>query len=163
MDAFVKVLSRRSVRRYEPTPVPRELLERVLDAGRLAPTARNEQPWHFVVLTDPQRLRQVAGLTDNGQFLADAPAGILVLCEPTKYYLEDGCAAATQMMVAAATLGLGSCWIAGEKKDYAAEVAALCGAPREYKLVAIVALGYAAEVPAPHKRSLDEVVHWDRF
>jgi nitroreductase len=163
MDAFVKILSRRSVRRYEPTAVPKDLLLRVLDAGRLAPTASNEQPWYFVVVTDAERLRQIAALTDHGRFLADAPAGIVVLCKPTKYYLEDGCAATTQMMLAATALGLGTCWIAGDKKNYAAQVVALCGAPADCKLVSIISIGYAAEVPAPHKRSLDEVAHWDRF
>ena len=86
-----------------------------------------------------------------------------MLSRPAKYYLEDGSAATTQLMLAASALGLSTCWIAGDKKPYASKVVALCGAPSEYKLVSLVALGYGAETPTPSKRPLDEVVHWDKF
>jgi len=161
MDAYQTILSRRSIRRYKPDPVPHELVLKVLEAGRLAPTARNEQPWQFVVITDAQRRRELADLTDYGKFIADAPVCIVVLCKPTKYYLEDGSAAITQMMLAATALGPGSCWVAGDKKTYAGHIVQFCGAPAHYKLVALMALGYPAETPTPQKRPLDEIVRWD--
>lgn len=163
MDAYQTVLARRSVRKYKPDPVPRDLLEKVLDAGRLAPTGRNEQPWAFVVVTDAAKRRELAGLCENGKFLAEAPACIVVLSAPAKYYLEDGSAATTQMMIAARALGLATCWIAGDKKAYAAQVAAAVGTPADHLLVALIAVGYAAETPHPPKRSFAEVVHWERF
>lgn len=163
MDALEALARRRSVRKYRPDAVPRELLEKLVDAGRLAPTARNEQPWEFIVVTDRAGLRRIAGLTDYGKFIADAPACIVVLSRPTKYYLEDGSAATTQILVAATALGLGSCWVAGDKKRYAAEIVALCSAPADYRLVALVAVGYAAETPRPAKRPLAEVLHWERY
>jgi nitroreductase len=161
MDPYQTILSRRSIRRYKPDPVPHELVLKVLEAGRLAPTARNEQPWQFVVITDAQRRRELADLTDYGKFIADAPVCIVVLCKPTKYYLEDGSAAITQMMLAATALGLGSCWVAGDKKTYAGHIVQFCAAPAHYKLVALMALGYPAETPTPQKRPLDEIVRWD--
>lgn len=163
MDAYVQVLARRSVRVYQPDPVADDLVLKVLDAGRLAPTARNEQPWTFVVVKDPERRAALAKLAENGPFLADAPVCIVVLCQPTKYYLEDGAAATTQMLIAAATLGLGSCWVAGDKKAYAAEVVRLVGAPADHKLVAMIALGYAHDIPAPSKRTLEDVAHWETY
>jgi len=155
--------TRRSVRKYKPDPIPREVLEQIVDAGRLAPTARNIQPWEFVVVTEAARRKRLADLTEYGKFIADAPACIVVLCRDTKYFLEDGSAATTNILNAAAAHGLGSCWVAGDKKPYAADIVAACGAPPEMKLIALIALGYAAEIPSPSKRPLNEVLHWERF
>jgi len=161
MDAYETILKRRSVRKFKPEPVSRDLLSKVVEAGRLAPTARNEQPWEFIVVTEPERCRHIAGLTDTGKFIADAQACIVVVSHPAKYYIEDGSAATTQMMLAATALGLGSCWVAGDKKAYADKVAAYCGVPADFKLVALIAVGWPAEVPSPPKRSLDDVTHWE--
>ncbi len=79
MEVFETLAARRSVREFTRDPVSPALLERIVDAGRLAPTARNEQPWEFVVVTDPRRRRQLADLTDYGKFIADAQACIVVL------------------------------------------------------------------------------------
>lgn len=163
MDALTALTTRRSVRKYKPDAVPRDLLEKIVDAGRLAPTARNVQPWEFVVVTDRAKRQRLAEIAEYGKFIADAPACIVVLCTPTKYYLEDGSAAATNILNAAAALGLGSCWVAGDKKPYAAEVVAACGAPPEMKLICLIAIGYAAETPRPRKRPLDEVAHWETY
>ena len=163
MDAYEAILGRRSVRRFKPTEVPRDLMLKVLDAGRHAPTAMNEQPWHFVVIADRDRLRELADLTDYGKFIASAGACIVVLSKPWKYYLEDGCAATVQMLVAAHALGLGTCWVAGDKKAYAGRIVALCGAPREFQLVSLIAIGYPAEQTHARKLPLDELVHWETF
>lgn len=163
MDALEAITRRRSVRKYKPEPVSRKLLSKVLDAGRLAPTGRNLQPWEFVVVTDPEKRRQIADLTENGKFIADSPVCIAVLCRPTKLYLEDGSAATTQMLLAATVLGLGTCWVVGDKKPYAPQIAALCGAPPELKLVSLIAIGHPANGSKPPKRALDEVVHWEAF
>jgi len=163
MDALQAIESRRSVRRFKPEPVSRELLNKVVNAGRLAPTARNEQPWEFVVITDSAKRRQIADTTDYGKFIAEAPACIVVLCKPTKYYLEDGSAATTNMLLAAASLGLGACWVAGDKKPYAGKIVSMCGAPADLKLVALIAIGHPAETPKCSKRTRDDVLHWEVF
>jgi len=163
VDALEMIAVRRSVRKYKSDPVSRELLTKIIDVGRLAPTAHNDQAWEFVVVTEASMRRQLAELADYGKFIADAPACILVLSKPTRYFLEDGSAATTTMMLAATALGLGTCWVAGDKKSYASEVVALCGAPADYKLVAMIAVGYPEKIPSPKKRSVDEVLHWDAF
>lgn len=163
MESIEALLARRSVRKYKTDPVERDLLEKIVEAGHMAPTARNVQPWEFVVITDVAKRRLLSDICENGKFLADAPACIVVLSKDTKYYLEDGCAATTNMLNAAAALGLGSCWVAGDKKPYAADIVGLLGAPAEMKLVALIAVGLPAETPAPTKRSIDEVVHWEAY
>lgn len=163
MDALEALSRRRSIRKFRPGNVTREQLSQIVNAGRIAPTARNEQPCQFVVVTDRAKLRQLAHLAEYGKFIADAAACIVIVARPVTYYLEDGCAAATQMLIAATALGLGSCWVAGDKKAYAPQIVALCGAPAEYKLVALLAIGHAGEHPAPEKRALADVLHWDTF
>jgi nitroreductase len=163
MDAMTALTTRRSIRHYRPDPVSRSVLTEIINAGRLAPTARNVQPWEFVVVTDVERRRQLADLSEYGKFIAEAPACVVVLSKPTKYYLEDGCAATVNILNAAAALGLGGCWVAGDKKAYADRVVAACGAPPEMKLIALIAIGYAAAPGSPSKRALDEVLHWEQF
>ena len=163
MEALEVIAKRRSIRKYKSDPVSKELLSRLVDAGRLAPSANNVQPWEFVVVTEREKLRKIAALAEYGKFIADVAACIVVLCRPTKYYVEDGSAATTQILLAATALGLGTCWVAGDKKDYAAQMVVLCGAPADYKLVSLIAVGHAAEVPAPSKRSLNEVLHWEAY
>lgn len=161
MDLFDAIRRRRSIRRFRPDPVPQALLEQIVDAGRLAPTAHNDQPWEFVVVTSPGTRRQIAEITDYGKFIADAPACVVVLSRPTRHAVEDGSAATANMLLAATGLGLGSCWVAGYTKAYAAKIAALCGAPGDLVLISMIAIGYPDESPAPSKRSLDDVLHWE--
>lgn len=164
MEAFEALTTRRSVRVYDAgKPVPREMLERLVDCGRLAASARNAQPWEFVVVTDPVLRAEIAALANHGRFIADAAACVAVFCRDGDYYLEDGCAATQNILVAARALGLGTCWVAGDKKDYAPAVARVLGAPGGMKLVSLVAVGWPAAVPSPAKRPLDEVLHWEKF
>lgn len=164
MDFFKAVEERCSTRKYSGEAVPRNSVETIIHAGRLAPTARNEQPWEFVAVTDRARLKELGGLTDHGKFIAEAGACIAVLCHPTKYYLEDGCAATENMLLAATALGLHSCWVAGDKKAYAPRVCEFLGAPPECKLVSLIALGFAAAPPPrARKKALSDLLHWERF
>ncbi len=136
----------------------------IVDCARFAPTARNVQPWEFVVICDKNKKSQLAKLVSpNGAFLELAPACIVIFCQDTKYYLEDGCSATTYALMAATSFGLGSCWIAGDKKEYCGSVEALLGAPANYKLISIIALGYPDEESYVQKRPLKEMIHYERF
>jgi len=164
MDALEALCTRRSCRRFAANDVGRDRLEQIVDAGRLASTARNEQPWEFVVVTDGATRSEIAAMTDYGPFIADAPVCIAVLATDTKYYLEDGSAAMQNMLVAAHALGLGACWVAGDKKHYAPKVVARLGAPADLKLVALMAVGRPeGDLPKPKKRPLEDVIHWETF
>ena len=163
MDAIVALKTRRSVRVYERRPVPREIIEDVIDCARLAASANNAQPWEFVVVTEAGMLRRLADRADHGKFIAEAPVCIAVLCRDSKYYLEDGCAATQNVLLAAWARGLGSCWVAGDKKPYAGEICNMLGAPEGYRLICLVAAGYPAESPQKSKRPVSDVLHWEAY
>lgn len=163
MDCIQALKTRRSVRAYTGEPVPREVLADLIDCGRLAATARNIQPWEFVVVTAPAMLRAIAAATDFGGFIAQAAACVAVLCRHTKYYLEDGCNASQNILLAARAHGLGGCWVAGDKKPYAEKVRRMLGAPDDLRLVSLLAIGHPAEEPKKEKRPVSEVLHWEKF
>ena len=163
MDAIEVLKTRRSVRAYTREPVPKKIMEDIVDCGRLAATAVNIQPWEFVVVTEPGVRRRIAQTTDYGKFIADAPVCVVVLCRDTKYYLEDGSAATENILLAARAHGLGSCWVAGDKKAYAAEICRLVGAPPGYRLISLIPIGYPAETPEKAKRPLSDVLHWEKY
>ncbi|MDD5437490.1 MAG: nitroreductase family protein [Candidatus Omnitrophica bacterium] len=164
MDIFDAFKNRISVREYGNKPVEKAKLEKMVDAARLAPTARGEQPWEFIVVADKAKVKELANITDHGKFMAEASAAIVTFCKDTKYYLEDGCAATENILLAAAAQGVASCWIAGDKKYYGEGIAKALDVPAGYKLISIISLGYPKEKPMPHqKRTLKEVIHWEKF
>jgi nitroreductase len=164
MNQILEMLKeRRSIRAYTSQPVAREVLEDIVDFGRLAATAMNEQPWEFVVVTDKAMLSRLPELTGHAQFIATAAACILLICKPTGHYLEDSSAASEHILLAAHALGLGACWVAGEKEGYADSIRELVGAPVGYRLICLIPVGYPAETVTMEKRSLQEVLHWEKF
>ncbi|MGD0872499.1 MAG: nitroreductase family protein [Bryobacteraceae bacterium] len=163
MDCIEALKTRRSIRAYTGEPVSRAVIEDIIDCGRLAATAINIQPWEFVAVTEREVLRAIAGVADFGSFIAQAAVCVVVLCKDTKYYLEDGCNASQNILVAARAHGLGACWVAGDKKPYAEKVRQMVGAPEGYKLISLLPIGHPAEEPRKDKRPLFEVLHWERF
>jgi nitroreductase len=163
MEAIEALKTRRSIRAYTAQPVSREMLEKIVDCGRMAATARNLQPWEFVVVTERSTLAWLAGLADYGKHIAGAAACILVFCRPSTWYVEDGAAATQNLLLAAHAYGLGTCWVDGDKKKYADTIRRKVGAPDDCKLVSMVPLGYPAESREQTKRTLAEVLHWERF
>ncbi len=157
-EALQVLRERRSVRRYQKKEVPENVTLDIIDCARFAPTARNVQPWKFAVVTDAAERKKIAGIAEYGQFIADAPVCIAVFCEDTKYYLEDGSSATTYILLAAKAYGLGTCWVAGDKKPYADEIRTLLKMPGGWKLVSMIAMGYPEETPSPHKKTLNEVL-----
>lgn len=164
MDTFEAFKNRISVREYSDRPVEKEKLEKMVDAGRLAPTARGEQPWEFVVVTKKEKVKELADITDHGKFMSGAAASIVIFCKDTKYYLEDGCAATENVLLAATALGVASCWIAGDKKEYGIRIAKALNVPESFKLISVLSLGYPKVRPEPHnKRPLSELIHREEF
>ncbi len=179
MDFWDVLRSRRSVRSYRPDPVPAGMVDRVLEAGILAPSAGNRQPWEFVVVQEDAALKQEIVNTTyrgnswrNGQtqaWLLEAPV-LIVVCANVprtvsrygwetghRLIREDISAAVENMLLAAVALGLGSCWIGGF--DPVALSAALA-LPEMLAPLAVLPLGYpAAAPPGPPKLALDAVVH----
>ncbi|MBU1043769.1 MAG: nitroreductase family protein [Candidatus Omnitrophica bacterium] len=163
MDFDKVVCDRTSIRKYKTTEISRAVLEQLVDAGRRAPSARAVEPWEFVVIQDSSSLLGLSEIAANGSFIKDAQAAIIVFCQKTKYYLEDGCAATENILLAAAAQGIGACWIAGDKKEYAEQVGEMFKASG-LLLVSIISLGIADELKAQSKkRCLADVIHWESF
>lgn len=164
MDFFDVVKERKSVREYSDKAVEKGLIEKIIDAGRVAATARNEQPWEFIVTRDKEILKKICDMCPNGPFIKDAFYLIAVFSKDTKYYLED-CSAATQnMLLAIESLGLGGCWIAGDKKDYIEDVRKIFNVPEGCRLVSMITVGYPKKAQGPKpKRSIKEVLHWEKW
>jgi len=164
METYEALRRRASVREYEAKPVDKEDLRQLVEAARLAPTARGTEPWEFIVITDRDTLAEIADLAQNGSFIKGAFACIAVFCKETKYYLEDGCAATENILLAAADRGLGACWVAGDKKPYCDQIRGITKTPPGYKLVSLVSVGWPKGGVFSHKkRALDSVMHWERF
>jgi nitroreductase len=163
MQAIEAMKTRRSIRTYTAQPVERKIIEEIVDCARLAPTAMNDQPWEFVVITEKAALASIPPMLGHAEYVANAAFAVLVLSRETQYAVEDCCAATENLLIAGAAHGLGSCWVAGTQQAYAPAVAKAFGAPEDRKLIAIVSFGFPAESPVIEKRSLAEVLHWEKF
>jgi nitroreductase len=161
MDALEAIRRRRSVRNYTGEPIPREDLETIVDAGRLAATGHNNQPWDFVVVTQRDMIEQlkVASL-----WMEKAGAIIAVVVDPSsRWWQEDGSAAVENMLIAATALGYGSCWLQGYTMPREEEFKILLEIPREKRLFTLVPIGVPVEWPTVEKKTLDQVIHWERY
>jgi nitroreductase len=162
-SAIETLKTRRSIRTYTSQPVDPKIIEDMIDCARLAPTAMNDQPWEFVVITGKDGLGRIPPLLGHAEFIANAAFCVLVLARETDCAMEDCCAATENLLVAAEAYGLGACWVAGLQQAYAPVVAKAFGAPESHKLISIVSVGYPAETPMIEKRALADVLHWERF
>ncbi len=161
MEALEAIRKRRSIRRYTGDSIPREKLEAIVDAGRLAATGNNRQPWEFIVVTDRDMIDRLKFVS---LWMEKAGAIVAVVLDPSsRWWLEDGSAAVQNMLVAATALGYGSCWLEGYTLPAEAELKMLLGVPDELRLLTLVPIGVPAEAPAPTKKSLSEVLHWERY
>ncbi|MCW4010516.1 MAG: nitroreductase family protein [Candidatus Bathyarchaeota archaeon] len=171
MDVFEAVQKRKSQRSYTSKPVPRATLEKLLEAARLSPSAKNIQPWHFVVVTDPEKRKALSkGL--YAKFLKDVPA-VIVLCgdEPAspEWYVVDAALAGENMVMAATAEGLGTCWVGSFDEN---NVKWLLGIPERMRVVALLAVGYAKEKVSittrviqflRRRKALDEISSWEVY
>lgn len=164
MDFFELVEKRYSVRAYKPDQVEREKLERVLEAARLAPTAANRQPFRIIVVATEGRKEGLRRVYSREWFiqapyiiaLCAVPAEAWVRRDGRNYGVVDATIVMDHLILAAAALGLGTCWIAAFDEPAAREV---LGIPPPWDPVALTPLGYPADEWKPKKRRpLDELV-----
>lgn len=166
MDAIEAIKIRRSIRAYKDKPIAKDILEKIIDAARFAPTARGAEPWEFIIVSQAVILKKIADLAENGRFISKAASCIAVFCKDTKYYLEDGCAATENILIAGSSLGIASCWVAGDKKPYCSQISKLLNVPVSFHLVSLIALGYPEseeDFRLAKKRRPEDVTHWEEF
>lgn len=171
MDAIEAIKKRRSIRKFLDKEIPEEHLRAILECGRLAPSAGNRQPWVFIVVKDPNLKQKLVDAALNQTFIAGAPVVIVVCADPdlsgaryedrgrTLYALQDTAAAVENMMIAATSLGLGTCWIGAFRET---EVKKALEIPAHLKPVAIIPIGYPDQDRGPRDLRPEEEVVWYR-
>jgi len=169
-EAFVDTIrNRRSIRKYTAQPVPQELVTRLLEAAMSAPSAGNEQPWEFIVITDREVLQAITKVHPYSQMLKEAPLAVLVCgnLEREKYpgfWIEDCSAATENILLEAENIGLGGVWLGVYPHDERVKgIAELLGLPSSVVPLSLVALGYPAEKKPPAERFDPSRVHTNRW
>jgi nitroreductase len=171
MDTWDAIRARRNVRSYRPDPVPAEHLDRIAEAGWRAPSARNQQHWDFVIVTDRGRLEELATVWQGARHIAQAPAAIaLVVPDPpddrTRVIDQYDLGQATLAMTIAATdLGIGTGHSSVGDQERAR---AILGVPDDHVVAYLLGVGYPADRPMapirqPDRRPFDEVVHREQW
>ena len=165
MNVITAVIKgRHSIRKFRQAPVDEAFIHDALECAVHAPTAMNLQPWLIGVVRDKGTLGKIAGLTDHGKFISEAAVCFVVFGERTaKYYLEDCSAATENLILGLHAYGVGSCWVAGDKKDYAEDIQKLLDVPEKYTLVSLVPAGLPDEVTIAAKKETKKVVFFDKF
>ncbi len=170
MESFLPFRRRFSCRRFLPEPLSREIITTVLEAAIWAPTGGGIQPWRFLVVLDERRRQALATAALGQHFVGQAPAVIVVCALPEAcarvygqrgrdlYCLQDTAAATQNLLLAATSEGLASCWVGAFDE---ATVAGLLDLPPDWRPVALVPVGYPGEGPQNRsRRPLDEVTTW---
>lgn len=169
MDTIRAILTRRSIRKFKPDPVPPDLLEELVRCAMAAPSAMNEQPWHFVVVDDPDRLEQLFDHPAYHNIRRPVPAAIVVCGEPAleKFagFWEQDCSAAVQnLLLAAHDRGLGAVWTAAHPlAEAVARLRELLGIPSTIVPLAAIALGWPDEALPTEDRFRADRVHRNRW
>ncbi len=170
METLEAILTRRSIREYTPQAVPGELVQELMAAAMQAPSACNQQPWQFIVVTDREQLNALAGVLPFAQMLKTAPLGVAVcvdleIAQYPEFWVED-CSAATQnLLLAAHDRGLGAVWTAVyPAEDRMAGVKQILGLPDQVITLCMVPIGYPAARPEPPDRRYDKTrVHYNHW
>lgn len=161
MDTLEAIRTRRSIRRYQEANIPRQDLETIVDAGRLAATGSNRQPWDFIVVTAKP---MIVNFKSSAPWIDCASAVIVVVLDPkSRWWVEDGAAAIENMLLASTALGYGSCWVEGDALPHEEKIKSLLGIPAQKRLMALVPIGIPDETPQIKKKPLEEVLHWETF
>ena len=169
MDVHKAIQSRRSIRGYDPRDVEEVKLMKVLESGRLSPSAGNRQERRFIVIRDAKKRQSLSEAARNQRFVAQAPVVIAACSVETEYtmscgqlaYPIDTAIAVDHMTLSAVEEGLGTCWIGAfdEKK-----VKEILNVPDNVRVVALLTLGYPSAIPRPTSRkSLDEIVMREKW
>jgi len=166
MDVFEAIQNRRSIRTYKSKHVSKKKLNRILEAARLAPSASNMQPWHFIVVTDSEKRRKLAEGGRYAKFLVKSPV-VIVGCgdqeASPKWYTVDVTIALEHMVLTATSEGLGTCWIGSFTES---QVKELLRIPENYRVVAMLALGYPRRnilKATPRRKELTQIVGFEEF
>lgn len=168
MDAIEAILSRRSIRKYRKKVVPKKLIDELLGAAMHAPSACNEQPWHFVIIQDRRILNEVPKYHPHSYMIREAPLAIVVCVdlnlveEDGAWWVQDCSAAAENTLIAAQSKGLGAVWLGVyPKADRVKGMQGLLALPRNVIPFCIIPIGYPAEKKPRETRCQSSRIHYN--
>ena len=163
------IKKRQSIRSYQDKEIPEETLQHILEAGRLAPSAKNGQPWKFIIVKDKDLRKKLVLACKNQEFIGEASVVIVGCATNPNYKMGNGehsytidlAIALDHMSLQAASLGLGTCWIGTFYQD---QVKKVLDIPEEVRVVALMPVGYPKELGSKRGRKpLSEIVCYDKY
>ena len=166
MDLFEAISSRRSVRKFQLDPVPRDVLQQIIATGIEAPTGCNKQYKQYVIVDDPEVMDRIRPLS---QAIDGAPAAIVLLVEPKgtpygEFWIQDASAAMQNMLLAAVALGYAACWVEGAIRKCEGELREILAVPENLRIWSLLPVGKPGQQPArPPKSDAPEVTHHNRY
>lgn len=169
MDVFEAIHTRRSIRKYSDKEVSNEQIEKMLRAAMAAPSARNYQAWHFIVIKDKEVMHKIPEFHPYSKMLLEASVAIIVCgdysIEQMTEYNNQNCSAATQnLLLAAHGLGLGAVWLGVFPRDQRVDgIRKLCNLPEHILPISLISIGYPAEEKEHADRFKPERVHYNKW
>ncbi len=163
MEVFDAVRTVLAVRGYQDKPVPPEVVRQIVEAGRLTASSMNGQPWHFIVVDNPDMLHQLGALVRTGRYIAQAPLAVVVAFDKTRYAESDASRAIQSMILTAWSEGVGSNWTGFYGLD---DIKPVLGIPNDMEVIAIIPFGYPAKAVGKGKKNrkrLAEVASHNRY
>ena len=166
MDVIECVRSRRTVRTFKSDPIPEAVVTRILRAARWAPSSRNQQPWHLIVIRDRETLRKIGDVATSGRFVAEAPMAVAIAMEKADRPDLDAGRALQQMELVAWSEGLGTCFVGLGVAEQNRKIKELLAVPEEIDLITVMPFGYrpdsfkSSESP---RKAMGEIAHEERF
>ncbi|MFN4226969.1 MAG: nitroreductase family protein [Candidatus Ratteibacteria bacterium] len=174
MEFYEVIKTRRSVRSYKKEMIPEDVLKRILDAARIAPSGSNRQPWKFIIIKDEKIKRKMVALCDGQEFVAQAPL-LIVACGRNIHYnrgkwmgdysvIVDVAIAVDHLTLAARNEGLGTCWIGSFDNE---RIKKFLGIPEDVNVVALTPLGYPEDPnvfkETKDRKKLEEIICYDKW
>ena len=165
MNVFECLRDRRTVRRYKSAPVQETTIQKILQAARWAPSSRNQQPWHLVVIQEREMLGEIGRVASTGTFVAEAPLAIAIVMENADSPELDAGRALQQMEIMAWSEGLGTCFVT-LTDDERGKIGTLLGIPSAMDLITVMPFGYRPDTARGRgnpRKPLSEMAHRERF
>ncbi len=166
MDVYECLNTRLTIREFKPDRVPIDVTTKILQAGRGAPSSRNRQPWHFVVITDSDMLKEIGAIAESGPFIAGAPMAIAVFMRDAERLDLDAGRAIQQMEIMAWSLGLGTCFVGFSDPKAELQVKQMLGVPMDFDLITVLPFGYRLDSVRGRNRKrkpMSAIAHMGRF
>ena len=163
MDVYRCIRTRVAVKGFKPDPIPEVVIKKILRAGRWAPSQRNRQPWHFIVVRDRQTLQQLASLTSSGAYIAEAPLAIAIVMENARMAQFDAGRLIENMLLAAWGEGVGTSFVGGFDHE---KVKELLHIPEPMEFITAMPYGYPTEDAmsgGKRRKALADITHVERF